>query len=73
MCLACEQDLMWFAYLQRRGLITADGFPVENPPSLIDPVETVPVPETAAPEIRADGAGDSADNSAFTGDTPKAG
>jgi hypothetical protein len=69
---------MWFAYLQRRGLITADGFPVENPPSLMDPVDTVPVPETAVPEttvpeFKTDSAGGPADNSVFTGDTPKAG
>ena len=40
MCLACEQDAMWFAYLQRKGLITPDGYLVEQPPSLLDPVET---------------------------------
>jgi len=25
MCLACEQDFMWLAYLQSRGLIGPDG------------------------------------------------
>ena len=48
MCLACEQDAMWFAYLQRKGLITPDGYLVEPPPSLADPVETVPAPAPAA-------------------------
>ena len=47
MCLACEQDAMWFAYLQRKGLITPDGYLVEQPPSLADPVETVPAPASA--------------------------
>jgi len=32
MCLACEQDAMWFAYLQRKGLITPDGYLIEQPP-----------------------------------------
>ena len=44
MCLACEQDAMWFAYLQRKGLITPDGYLIEQPPSLLDPVETGPAP-----------------------------
>jgi hypothetical protein len=46
MCLACEQEAMWFAYLRRRGLITPDGQFVEAPPSLFvaesgDPAELV--------------------------------
>ncbi len=47
MCIACEQEAMWFAYLQRKGLITADGYLVEQPPSLFaaDPVEPIPFPE----------------------------
>ena len=31
MCIACEQDAMWFAYLERKGLITPDGYLVEQP------------------------------------------
>jgi len=47
MCIACEQDAMWFAYLQRKGLITPDGYLVEQPPSLFaaDPVEPSAFPE----------------------------
>jgi hypothetical protein len=47
MCIACEQDAMWFAYLQRKGLITPDGYLVEQPPSRFgaEPVEPTPVPE----------------------------
>lgn len=46
MCLACEQEAMWFAYLRRRGLITPDGQFVGAPPSLFvaesaDPAELV--------------------------------
>ena len=42
MCLACEQNGLWLAYLRRRGLITPDGYLVEQPPSLIDPIEPAP-------------------------------
>ena len=38
---------MWFAYLRRRGLITPDGRPVEEPPSLFVAEPTRP---TAAAE-----------------------
>jgi len=47
MCLACEQDSLWFAYLQRRGLITPDGYLVEPPPFLADAGE----PQTAQAEL----------------------
>ena len=53
MCLACEQDAMWFAYLRRRGLITADGQFVEEPPSLF-------VAEPAEPSVPAEGAAEQA-------------
>jgi hypothetical protein len=69
MCLACEQDAMWFAYLQRKGLITPDGYLVEQPPSLLDPVETSPTPD-AHPEKNA---GEPADKkSGFSCDDPAA-
>jgi hypothetical protein len=51
MCLACEQDAMWFAYLRRKGLITEDGYLVEEPPFLAGPVD-----ETAVQSVPADGA-----------------
>jgi hypothetical protein len=53
MCIACEQEAMWFAYLQRRGLITADGRFVEEPPSLFaaEPVE----PQAAPEQVKAGG------------------
>ena len=63
MCIACEQDAMWFAYLQRKGLITPDGYLVEEPPSLLGPVETPPVPEENASP---------ADKSSFSCDDPTA-
>jgi len=69
MCLACEQDAMWFAYLQRRGLITPDGRFVEEPPVfLADPVES------SAPEAKKEeSAGKPADQAEFSWDDPKAG
>jgi hypothetical protein len=42
MCLACEQDSLWIAYLQRRGLITPDGYLVEPPPFLANAGEPQP-------------------------------
>jgi hypothetical protein len=66
MCLACEQDAMWFAYLQRKGLITPDGYLVEEPPSLFGPVEA-----TAARPM-SDNAGKPADKSGFSCDDPTA-
>ena len=41
MCLACEQDAMWFAYLRRRGLIDENGEPVEPVPSIAYPIEAL--------------------------------
>jgi hypothetical protein len=68
MCLACEQDAMWFAYLRRKGLISEDGYLVEEPPSLFSPVETAPAPE----ENKDDPAGKPADKSSFSCDDPTA-
>ena len=40
---------MWLAYLQRKGLVTPDGYLIERPPSLSDPVQSdaTPGPEHA--------------------------
>jgi hypothetical protein len=72
MCIACEQDAMWFAYLRRKGLITADGYLVEEPPSLFDAVETPPVTEeNPAAEMDKDAsAGKPTDKSSFSCDDP---
>jgi hypothetical protein len=74
MCLACEQDAMWLAYLRRKGLITPDGYLVEEPPSLFDPVETPAVAEAApAPEAAKDAtAAEPAAKSSFSCDDPTA-
>jgi hypothetical protein len=66
MCIACEQDAMWFAYLRRKGLITADGYLVEEPPSLAGPVEQSPVQQ----EGKKDDAGEPADKDKFSCDDP---
>jgi hypothetical protein len=70
MCLACEQDAMWFAYLQRKGLITPDGYLVEPPPSLLDPVQSEAAP--AAEQQPEQNAGQPADKSGFSCDDPAA-
>jgi hypothetical protein len=73
MCLACEQDAMWFAYLQRKGLIAPDGYLVEPPPSLADPVETVPAPASASAEKPEPPASEPADKTnTFSCDDPAA-
>jgi len=69
MCLACEQQGLWLAYLQRRGLITPDGYPTEQPPFLADAVEPQPA-EQADPDEAPAGVADT--NKASGGD-PKAG
>jgi hypothetical protein len=68
MCLACEQDAMWFPYLRRKGLITPDGYLVEEPPSLFGPVET----PSALEENKDDAASKPADKSSFSCDDPTA-
>jgi hypothetical protein len=66
MCIACEQDAMWFAYLRRKGLITPDGYLVEEPPFLADPVEQTPAPD----EKKDEGASKPAEQSNFSSDDP---
>ncbi len=57
MCIACEQDALWFAYLQRRGLITPDGYLVEEPPFLAGQVEPSPTHEVKKEESAPESAG----------------
>jgi hypothetical protein len=73
MCLACEQDAMWFAYLQRKGLITPDGYLVEEPPSLFGPAETAPAAtaDAKAEENKGQDA-NKADSGSFSCDDPSA-
>ena len=69
MCLACEQDAMWFAYLQRKGLIT-NGYLVEQPPSLLDPVQSDAAPTSEQePQQNAE---QRTDKSGFSCDDPAA-
>ncbi len=75
MCIACEQDALWFAYLQRRGLITPEGYLVEQPPFLADPIESEPAQAAAKAqdEKKPDSATVSAEKSEFSCDDPKVG
>jgi hypothetical protein len=74
MCLACEQDAMWFAYLQRKGLITPDGYLVEQPPSLLDPVQSdaAPAPEQSQEQATDQNAKQPVAQSGFSCDDPAA-
>ena len=70
MCIACEQDAMWFAYLERKGLLTPDGYPVEQAPSMFtsEPLEPAPV----AAEIKEQTSPETAEKSSFSDDDPAA-
>ena len=69
MCLACEQQGLWLAYLKRRGLITPDGYLVEQPPFLADAGE----PHPAQPAGKDEAQASVADTNKVSGDDPKAG
>jgi len=70
MCIACEQDAMWFAYLQRKGLITPDGYLVEEPPLLFAAEPAEPAPEQEQKKEAA--ANEPAENNKFSCDDPTA-
>jgi hypothetical protein len=64
MCIACQQDFMWLAYLESRGLIGPDGRATE------------PAPVTFAdkpPSPPAEDSGEPADKNKFSCDDPTAG
>jgi hypothetical protein len=69
MCLACEQQALWFAYLQRRGLITPDGRIVEQSPFFADAAE----PVAAGEDEKVEGANEAANKGKFACDDPTAG
>lgn len=69
MCLACEQQGLWLAYLQKRGLITPDGYLVEQPPFLADAGEAQP----AQPAGKDEAAAGVVHTNKASGDDPKAG
>ena len=43
MCLACEEDAIWFAYLQSRGLLTPDDPAAATALFANFPVQPVPL------------------------------
>ena len=64
MCIACEQDFMWLAYLERPGLIGSEGRTTAPEPSLFaDKTPSAPAGESVEP----------ADNAKFSCDDPTAG
>ena len=69
MCLACEQEGLWLAYLKRRGLITPDGYLTEQPPFLADAGE----PQPAQSAGKDEGPANVTDTNKVSGDDPKAG
>jgi hypothetical protein len=66
MCIACEQELMWLAYLESRGLDSPD-----SPPMMRSPFADFPdKPPSPATEQTVP---DAADKTNFTCDDPTAG
>jgi len=70
MCIACEQDAMWFAYLQRKGLITPDGYLVEEPPLLFAAEPAEPAPESKKEGATNEPADEPAEKNKFSCDDP---
>ena len=64
MCIACEQDAMWFAYLERKGLITPDGYLMEQPPPAFGSEPPV------AADVKEETPVEPADENKFSGDDP---
>jgi hypothetical protein len=62
MCIACQQEAMWFAYLRRKGLITADGLPAEDSPLMVGADE----PQPARGETKDEGAAERANKDQFS-------
>jgi len=75
MCIACEQEAMWFAYLRRRGLINENGEPVEPVPTVAYPIEALSAPEQAEQkeEKTEQSASDPAEQPTLPFDNPPAG
>ena len=71
MCLACEQEAMWFAYLRRRGLIDENGMPTEPVPFVADAFDTLATEEEKETKAAQDTTV-SADTTAAGDDEPKA-
>jgi hypothetical protein len=71
MCLACEEDAIWFAYLESRGLLTPDNPDAAAALFAAFPANPVPLQEDAAPSQSADAA-QSAKKNAFSCDDPTA-
>ena len=72
MCLACEQDAIWFAYLESRGLVQPDD------PAAVDalfsafPVQPLPVQGEAGTQQRPAGTDLKTANNPFSCDDPTA-
>ena len=70
MCLACEQDAIWFAYLESRGLVQPDD------PAAVDalfsafPVQPLPVQGQGDAQHRSAKAEPKAANNPFSCDDP---
>ena len=72
MCLACEEDAIWFAYLESRGLLTPDNPDAAAALFAAFPANPVPLQEDTAAAQPAD-APQPVKKNAFSCDDPTAG
>jgi len=71
MCLACEQDAIWLAFLESRGLLQSDDPAAADALFAAFPVQPLPIRQEQ-PEQPADQPAEAAKN-AFSCDDPTAG
>lgn len=75
MCLACEQDAIWFAYLESRGLLKPDDPAAMEALFSAFPVQPLPMQEEGAQQANTPAPANSADQdkNPFSCDDPTAG
>ena len=73
MCLACEEDAIWLAYLQSRGLLTPDDPAAVTALFANFPAQPVPLQGDANAPQPADGAKPEPAKNPFICDDPTAG
>jgi hypothetical protein len=72
MCLACEEDSIWLAYLESRGLLQPDNPAAAQALFAAFPMQPLPV-QPAEADAPADAPPDKAQKNPFSCDDPTAG
>jgi hypothetical protein len=71
MCLACEEDAIWLAYLESRGLLQPDDPAAAE--ALFAPFPVQPLPGQPDRTVQRESAPAQAENNPFSCDDPTAG